>query len=255
MGAGVSPSGLAGALATPPNLAVKGCAVDRFSWGMEDGAVPPEWDLRSCGWQLCSADDAGTDRLGPPPVLLDARRLTADQWDRLPAPWEGSRLVVVGVACSVLRARLLARGCAEVLGCGIDAAELALRVRRVQAARIALPRALHVGPLLLDLMHRDARRGARWLGLHPREFSLLWRLAEEPGMPVTRRTLLQDVWRIHHEPDTNSVEVHVSRLRGKLALAGCGNLLRTATTGGYRLEPGAALTQGEPPGPDNLVVG
>jgi two-component system, OmpR family, response regulator len=170
--------------------------------------------------------------------LLDARPLPPAELDRLPDPWGGSRLIVLGVSCSARRAQLLARGCAEVLGTNIGPEELAVRVRQAQAMRTALPRARHVGPLLLDLLHRDARRGSTWLGLHPREFGVLWRLADEPGTPVTRRTLLQDVWRIHHEPETNSVEVHVSRLRGKLALAGCGDLVRTSTTGGYRLEAG-----------------
>lgn len=206
---------------------------------MPDGGIPPEWDLRLCGWQLCD-HPAEADRQCPYPILLDARGVASDLLDRLPGRWGGSRLVVLGIGCSTMRAALLARGCAEVLGPALALAELATRVRRVQAMQTALPRARHVGPLLLDLLHRDARRGPTWLGLHPREFGVLWRLADEPGTAVTRRTLLQDVWRIHHEPDTNSVEVHVSRLRGKLALAGCGDLIRTATTGGYRLDPGAA---------------
>jgi two-component system OmpR family response regulator len=70
-----------------------------------------------------------------------------------------------------------------------------------------------MGPLTLDLLRRDARRGPSWLSLHPREFAVLWRLADEPGTLVSRRQLLTDVWRISQEPETNSVEVHVSRLR------------------------------------------
>lgn len=98
-----------------------------------------------------------------------------------------------------------------------------------------LPRRRQVGPLTLDLFHRDARHGVRWLSLHPREFGVLWRLADDPGQRVTRRELLRDVWRIHHEPETNSVEVHVSRLRSKLAGAGCEALIETVAEGGYRL--------------------
>ncbi|WP_347302100.1 winged helix-turn-helix domain-containing protein [Croceibacterium sp. TMG7-5b_MA50] len=201
----------------------------------ESGGLPPDWDLRRCGWELCT-HEGGIDRPCAHPLLLDARGLTDSLLSQLPGPFCGTRLVVLGITCSTSRAKLLARGCAEVLGSTIGLAELATRVRRVQAARTTLPRARHVGPLLLDLLHRDARRGSTWLGLHPREFGVLWRLADEPGKAVTRRTLLQDVWRIHHEPETNSVEVHVSRLRGKLALAGCGDLVRTATSGGYRLD-------------------
>jgi len=85
------------------------------------------------------------------------------------------------------------------------------------------------------LFHRDARDGPSWLALHPREFGVLWRLADRPGTVVTRKELLRDVWRLSQEPETNSVEVHVSRLRAKLAAAGCGGLVETALEGGYRL--------------------
>lgn len=202
-----------------------------FCWDMQAGDLPHRWDLRRRGWQLC---DCRNDRRPQCShvTLHDWRRLLTDSHD-LPAT---RRSIVLGVADSDTRASLLARGCGDVPGPATGLAELEARARHVAAAATALPRAVHVGPLLLDLLHRDARRGPTWLGLHPREFGLLWRLAEEPGTPVTRRTLLEDVWRIHHEPDTNSVEVHVSRLRGKLALAGCADLVRTASTGGYRLE-------------------
>ncbi|RJY10265.1 winged helix family transcriptional regulator [Aurantiacibacter aquimixticola] len=98
-----------------------------------------------------------------------------------------------------------------------------------------LPRWRNIGALTLDLFHRDARHGANWLGLHPREFGVLWRLSDEPGRRVSRRQLLTDVWRLTHEPDTNSVEVHVSRLRTKLALAGSAGVIETHPEGGYCL--------------------
>ncbi|WP_235425486.1 winged helix-turn-helix domain-containing protein [Croceibacterium mercuriale] len=202
-----------------------------FCWNRQAGDLPHRWDLRRRGWQLCRCCDDGQ-----PPcshvTLHDGPHLPLDTID----PSATRRSIVLGIKDSDTRARLLARGYGDVVEPAIGLAELETRARRVAAAAGALPRAVNVGPLLLDLLHRDARRGPTWLGLHPREFGLLWRLAEEPGTPVTRRTLLQDVWRIHHEPDTNSVEVHVSRLRGKLALAGCADLVRTASTGGYRLE-------------------
>ena len=89
--------------------------------------------------------------------------------------------------------------------------------------------------LTLDLFHRDARQGERWLSLHPREFGVLWRLADEPGHRVSRVQLLRDVWRLNHDPETNSVEVHISRLRGKLAEFDCAGLVTTDPRGGYRL--------------------
>lgn len=83
----------------------------------------------------------------------------------------------------------------------------------------------------------------RWIGLHPREFALMWRLAECPGEQVTKEALWTDVWRLRHEPETNSLEVHVSRLRDKLALSVLAWLVQTHPDGGYCLstEGGASF--------------
>ncbi|MEE4289978.1 MAG: winged helix-turn-helix domain-containing protein [Erythrobacter sp.] len=99
-----------------------------------------------------------------------------------------------------------------------------------------IPRFCQVGDVTLDLLHRDARVDDRWLGLHPREFAVLWRLAREPGKPVTKRELLRDVWRISFEPETNSVAVHIARIRAKLQPFGLTRLLGTHSEGGYFLD-------------------
>ena len=108
-----------------------------------------------------------------------------------------------------------------------------------------IPRFREAGDLTLDLVHRDGRVEDRWLRLHPREFEVLWRLAEQVGRPVTRKELLEDVWRIHHEPNTNSVAVHVARIRSKLEPFGLAHMLATHPAGGYLLDapPGPSLFQ------------
>ena len=98
-----------------------------------------------------------------------------------------------------------------------------------------LPRLCRAGPLTLDLFHRDVRVGEKWLALFPREFELLWRLAETPGRRVTRIQLLREVWRLKYEPGTNLVEVHVARLRAKLHTHRLGWLIATHPDGGYQL--------------------
>jgi len=60
--------------------------------------------------------------------------------------------------------------------------------------RALLPRFIRLGHLQLDLFHRDARMDDKWARLHPREFEVLWRLAETPGKILSRRQLLADVW-------------------------------------------------------------
>ena len=110
-----------------------------------------------------------------------------------------------------------------------------------------IPRFREAGYVTLDLFHRDGRVEDRWLGLHPREFELLWRLAEEPGKRLTRQQLLADVWRIHFEPETNSVAVHVARVRAKLELFGLAGILATHPDGGYLPDV--------PPGPSAFSFG
>jgi len=206
-----------------------------FGW-IADGRHPPSgWDLRLRGWTLCprgAADGSACDH----PLLVDARILGfEEQLALVRSDVQARRLILLGVEDSDQRASLLARGCGEALSAGVGLVELEARVWRAVDLAGMLPRSRRVGPLTLDLFHRDARIEPHWLGLHPREFGLLWRLADEPGQRVTRRELLRDVWRVHHEPETNSVEVHVSRLRSKLAGVGCEAMIETASEGGYRL--------------------
>ncbi|WP_255573825.1 winged helix-turn-helix domain-containing protein [Erythrobacter sp. SCSIO 43205] len=98
-----------------------------------------------------------------------------------------------------------------------------------------IPRFRHAGEVTLDLFHRDGRVDDRWLAFHPREFEVLWRLAEEPGQRVTKRQLLFDVWRIDYEPETNSVAVHIARIRSKLEPLGLSGIVATHPDGGYYL--------------------
>ena len=99
-----------------------------------------------------------------------------------------------------------------------------------------LPSFRDIGCLRLDLLARDGYVRARPLGLHPREFALIWRLADCPGVAVDKKALIRDVWRMAHVPDTNSLAVHVFRLRAKLAIAGLAGLIGSAPSGGYYLD-------------------
>ena len=98
-----------------------------------------------------------------------------------------------------------------------------------------IPRFIEVGDITLDLFDRDGRVDGQWVRLHPREFELLWRLAQNPGQRCSRQRLLAEVWRIKVEPNTNSLAVHVARIRGKLDAFGLAHLLATHPDGGYYL--------------------
>ena len=202
-----------------------------FGWVTELSDLPRQWDLRRVGWTLVpvSGDDVSI-------CLIDMRRgRAAAALTRLAGAVALDRCLFLGVGRADQRAVLLEAGAGDALPRAIELRELDLRARRIAATGEHLPRRRDVGPLTLDLIHRDARAGRSWLSLHPREFGLLWRLAERPGERVSRARLLRDVWRLDFEPGTNSVEVHVSRLRAKLAAAGIEGLVATDPQGGYRL--------------------
>jgi two-component system OmpR family response regulator len=210
--------------------------VSTFGWVAGTRDPPWQWDLRRAGWTQCRGEDGRWAECRHV-LLVDARELTPLEREAIAeADRPAWRLLLLGVEQPAERAALLTRGCAEALPATVSLNELAARARRIDAMFGMLPRWRTVGPLTLDLFHRDARRAGRWLALHPREFGLLWRLADVPGKRVTRAQLLRDVWRLNHEPETNSVEVHVSRLRGKLAEIGCEGLVLTDPRGGYRLD-------------------
>ena len=206
-----------------------------FGWLAGTPEPPAQWDLRGRGWTLCRGNEASHAECRHV-LLCDTRGLQAHERHAMAAADRPAwRLLMLGVEIPSERAELLSLGVAEALPATIGLTELDVRAARVQDMFGMLPRWRNVGPLVLDLFHRDARAGSRWIGLLPREFGLLWRLADTPGKCASRRQLLRDVWRLDFDPETNSVEVHVSRLRAKLALQGCEGIVETVPGKGYRL--------------------
>ena len=75
---------------------------------------------------------------------------------------------------------------------------------------------LKVDDLILDLRSRKVFRGGILILLQPREFRLLEYLVRNEGKVVTRKMLLENVWEYHFDPQTNVIDVHISRLRSKI---------------------------------------
>lgn len=94
---------------------------------------------------------------------------------------------------------------------------------------------LRVADLELDILSRKVRRGGRPLDLKPREFKILEVLMRNAGHVVTRTMLLESVWDYRFDPQTNVVDVHMSRLRQKLDGGSARALLETVRGAGYRL--------------------
>ena len=96
-------------------------------------------------------------------------------------------------------------------------------------------RTLQLADLTLDLARRHVERGGRPIALQPREFRLLAYLMMHPGQVVTRTMLLEAVWDYQFDPQTNVIDVQVSRLRGKLDAGGAPTLIHTVRGVGYTL--------------------
>ena len=107
--------------------------------------------------------------------------------------------------------------------------------RRGQDAKGASDRTLEVDNLRMDLLSRKVQRGPRTIVLQPREFKLLEYLMRHADQVVTRTMLLENVWEYHFDPQTNVVDVHVSKLRQKIDVAPERPLLRTVRNAGYMI--------------------
>ena len=97
---------------------------------------------------------------------------------------------------------------------------------------------LQVADLTVDLLSRSVNRAGQAIDLQPREFSLLELLMRHAGQVVTRTMLLEQVWGYHFDPQTNVIDVHVSRLRAKIDKDFDKPLLHTVRGAGYMLRDG-----------------
>lgn len=107
-------------------------------------------------------------------------------------------------------------------------------IRRGQTVGEASTR-LQVGDLDMDLVAHSVRRGGRSIALQPREFQLLQYLMSHAHQLVSRTMLLENVWGYHFDPQTNVIDVHISRLRQKIDREQDTPLIRTLRGSGYTL--------------------
>lgn len=203
-----------------------------FRW-LEAGRMPSNFDLRQCGWKLDEAGEPSSECIG----LLHAGDLDHRSWARIRALRTDIRrfILVLGVTGPQERALLLQEGFGEAVSDTIAIEELGARASRLAEFTRWLPRYRRIGDLELDLLAREAYGRGKPLNLNPREFALIWRLSDNPGQPVSKQVLIHDVWRMGFVPETNSIAVHMSRLRRKLGFVDLSNLIATASAGGYCL--------------------
>jgi two-component system OmpR family response regulator len=106
---------------------------------------------------------------------------------------------------------------------------LVRRTRQSPAAETTL----RVADLELDQLTRIVKRGGKITDLQPREYRLLEYLMHNAGRVVTRTMLLEQVWDYYFDPQTNVIDVHISRLRGKIDKGFDKPLLHTVRGAGY----------------------
>jgi two-component system OmpR family response regulator len=118
-------------------------------------------------------------------------------------------------------------------------ARLELMVQRRGSQGAAVETTLRVADLEMDLLTRTVRRDGKTIELKTREFQLLEYLMRHPGRVVTRTMILESVWDYHFDPQTNVIDVHISRLRQKVDKGSDAPLIRTVRGAGYSIrEPG-----------------
>ncbi len=205
--------------------------------------------LRELGWSVAVCRE-GVDALG---------RAVGEVWDviildrMLPNDIDGLSIlktlrslgrktpvvVLSAVAATDERVRGLKDGCDDYLTKPFAFSELAARIEAV--LRRSQPdedvREMHVADMRVDLIARSVERAGRTIALQPREFRLLAYLLLHQGRVVTRTMLLESVWDYRFDPQTNVIDVHISRLRSKIDKDASVPLIHTVRGVGYTLSP------------------
>ena len=146
-------------------------------------------------------------------------------------------LVLSALSATDERVRGLKAGCDDYLTKPFAFSELAARIEALM--RRAQPdegtREMRVADMKVDLIARSVERAGRPISLQPREFRLLAYLLLHQGRTVTRTMLLEAVWDYRFDPQTNVIDVHISRLRSKIDQDASVPLIHTVRGVGYTL--------------------
>ena len=133
------------------------------------------------------------------------------------------------------RVRGLGAGGDDYLTKPFSFSELLARIHALmrRASGAAEPTRLRVGNLAMDLISREVVREDRKIDLQPREFALLEYLMRNTGRVVSKTMIMEHVWDYHFDPQTNVIDVHISRLRAKIDRNFKSPLLHTIRGAGY----------------------
>ena len=173
-------------------------------------------------------------------VLLDSNVPGAPEGDPLcgmPSRWPNAPLILISAEASAEdRARALDAGADDFLVKPFAVIELVARVRAVLRRR---NRPVHDVFVFEDLevnrVSHEVRRAGRAIDLSPKEYALLEYLLRNPGTPVARASIVEDVWRMQGDALTNVVDVYINYLRRKIDAGSERPLIRTIRGVGYQI--------------------
>jgi DNA-binding response OmpR family regulator len=160
-----------------------------------------------------------------------------EEMGRLQRRWPESPIVLLSNANAVEdRVRALNAGADDFVAKPFALAEL---VARVQAILRRRNRPIHdvytFEDLEINRITHQVNRGGRFIELSPKEYALLEFLLRNPGRPVSRATIIEQVWRMHSDSITNVVDVYVNYLRRKIDAGSERRLIRTVRGVGYQI--------------------
>ena len=145
-------------------------------------------------------------------------------------------MVVAGASQVEERVRGLDAGADDYVAKPFAFSELAARIRAIlRRGNRPAHAVISVGDLSLDRVTHTVQRAGRTIELSPKEFSLLEFLMRHAGQPITRTTIVEQVWKLNHDTMTNVVDVYINYLRRKID-SGCEHpLIRTVRGVGYQV--------------------
>jgi DNA-binding response OmpR family regulator len=151
--------------------------------------------------------------------------------------WPDVPIILMSLASSVEdRVRALNSGADDFVAKPFDLAELVARVQAVMRRSSRPVRDVFLfEDLSVNRVTHGVSRGGRSIELSPKEYALLEFLLRNPGHPVSRATIIEQVWRMHSEAITNVVDVYVNYLRRKIDVGSDRPLIRTVRGIGYQI--------------------